>query len=107
MQNRDVLIAELIAETRTRAKTDLLTALEEKKVAASPINSVGEVFEDPQIKARGLRIEPQGIPGVRTPIVYATNELALDRSAPKLGEHNLEVRARGWDVLPQSRESLV
>lgn len=97
---RDILVPELSAETRALKKTTLLAALDAEKVAASPINSVAEVFEDPQIKARGLRIEPQGVPGVRSPIQFSENALALERTAPKLGEHTELVRANGWQLDP-------
>jgi crotonobetainyl-CoA:carnitine CoA-transferase CaiB-like acyl-CoA transferase len=94
--DRDALIAELEALTRTWAKADLLAALEAQQVAASPINAIGEVFEDPQIIARGMQIAPEGVPGVRSPIVFGELELALERTAPLLGEHNGLVRDRGW-----------
>lgn len=95
---RDILVPELSVETRAWKKATLLAALDAEKVAASPINSVAEVFDDPQIKARGLRIEPQGVPGVRSPIQFSENALALERTAPKLGEHTELVRANGWQL---------
>jgi crotonobetainyl-CoA:carnitine CoA-transferase CaiB-like acyl-CoA transferase len=95
---RDILVPELSAETRAWKKATLLAALDAEKVAASPINSVAEVFDDPQIKARGLRIEPQGVPGVRSPIQFSENSLALERTAPKLGEHTDLVKANGWQL---------
>ncbi len=96
--NRAALVAEIAAATRARDKAGLLAALERDGVPASPINSVAEVFDDPQIGARGLRIAPQGVPGVRSPIRFAHGELALERTAPKLGEHTDAVRAAGWAV---------
>lgn len=98
VQHRTELVADLMSETRKWSKTDLLAALEAQKVAASPINSVGDVFDDPQIKSRGLQIAPQGVPGVRSPVTFASNELALDRTAPKLGEHDALVRQSGWNL---------
>lgn len=98
VQHRATLVPILMAETRRWTKSDLLAALEREKVAASPINSVGEVFDDPQIQARQLRIDPQGVPGVRSPISFANNELSLDRTAPKLGEHTALVADKGWAI---------
>ena len=60
-------------------------------VPAGPINTVADLFADPQFKARGMRIEPQGTPGVRSPIVMSESPLALDRRSPKLGEHTAEI----------------
>ena len=38
-----------------------------------------------------MRIEPQGTPGVRSPILMSGNPLALNRRSPKLGEHQNEI----------------
>ena len=53
---------------------------------AGPINDLAEVFADPQVQARGMRIAPGGIPGVRSPFTFSDADLTLDRPAPKLGE---------------------
>ncbi len=52
---------------------------------AGPINTMDEVFADPQVVARGMRIDPEGVPGVRTPIKFSDADLALDRASPVLG----------------------
>jgi crotonobetainyl-CoA:carnitine CoA-transferase CaiB-like acyl-CoA transferase len=49
------------------------------------------LFDDPQFKARGMRIEPQGTPGLRSPILMSDNPLALERRSPTLGEHQSEI----------------
>lgn len=81
---RDELIGEINATLATWTKADILAALEAATVPAAPINSVGEAFDDPQIKARGMRIDPEGVPGVRGPWVFSDAELSQDRSAPVL-----------------------
>ena len=78
----------LMAATRKWTKADLLAACEDHGIPAGPINDMEEVFADPQVRARGLRIEPQGIPGVRAPIRFSDADLALDRPSPRLGEDN-------------------
>ena len=60
---------------------------------AGPINDLAEVFADPQTVARGLKIAPEGVPGVRSPLVFSDAALSLDRPAPALGEHDAELRA--------------
>ncbi len=82
--NRDALTAALETAMATWTKSDLLAALEAATVPAGPINAIGEAFEDPQIKARGMQIAPEGIPGVRGPWRFSDAELALDKSAPVL-----------------------
>ncbi len=38
-----------------------------------------------------MRIDPEGIPGVRSPIVMSETALSLGRRSPKLGEHEAEI----------------
>ncbi|AXC48511.1 CoA transferase [Paracoccus suum] len=83
--NRDALSATLGAATRGWQRADLLAGLEGAGVPAGPINDMADVFADPQVIARALRISPDGVPGVRTPIRFSDAELALDRASPRLG----------------------
>jgi len=92
--NRDAMTARLTKATRTRNRADLLSACEANGVPAGPINDLEDVFNDPQIIARGMRIDLDGVPGVRLPIVYSDADLDLTRPSPKLGEHNEEVLGR-------------
>ncbi len=89
--NRQEMTARITGATRAWAKADLLQACEDQGVPAGPINDLAEVFEDPQVQARGLKIAPGGLPGVRSPMTFSGADLALDRPAPKLGEHQVEV----------------
>ncbi|WP_172300351.1 CaiB/BaiF CoA-transferase family protein [Pseudoruegeria sp. HB172150] len=91
--NRDRLVALLSAETRKRSKADLLDGCEAEGVPAGPINDMGEVFADPQVAARGLRLELDGVPSVRPPFRFSEAEPKLDRASPKLDEHGDEIRA--------------
>jgi crotonobetainyl-CoA:carnitine CoA-transferase CaiB-like acyl-CoA transferase len=86
LAHRDRLIPLLTAATRTRTRADLLAACEEAGVPAGPINDLADVFADPQVIARGLRIAPDGVPGVRSPIRFSDADLVLDRPSPRLGE---------------------
>jgi crotonobetainyl-CoA:carnitine CoA-transferase CaiB-like acyl-CoA transferase len=89
--NRAAMTDALTRATRQRSKADLLAACEGAGVPAGPINDMAEVFADPQIVARGMQIAPGGVPGVRAPIVFSGASLALDRPAPRLGEHQDEL----------------
>jgi crotonobetainyl-CoA:carnitine CoA-transferase CaiB-like acyl-CoA transferase len=91
--NRAELTRLLSERTRTWTKADLLAACERDGVPAGPINSLDEVFADPQVVARGMRHELDGIPSVRTPIGFSDANLSLDRPSPRLGEHDADVRA--------------
>ena len=91
VQNREVLVALLAGKIAAWEKQAFLAALEKAGVPCGSINTVAEVFADPHVKARGLQIEPEGMPGVRTPLVFSESSLALDRASPRLGEHTEEV----------------
>jgi crotonobetainyl-CoA:carnitine CoA-transferase CaiB-like acyl-CoA transferase len=91
VRNRQRLTDLLTAATRTFSKAHLLAACEAEGVPAGPINDIAEVFADPQVLARGLRIAPEGLPGVRSPFTFSGAGLALDRPAPRLGQHQAEV----------------
>lgn len=87
VSHRDQLEALLCAKTQAWIRDDLLVALERAVVPAGPINTVADVFSDPQFIARDMQIEAQGVPGVRTPLKFSDASLKLDKRAPKLGEH--------------------
>lgn len=87
VKNREAMIDCLMAKTRQWTKNDLLAGCEEQGVPAGPINDMAEVFADPQVQARGLKIEPEGIPGVRSPFVFSDADLVLDQPPPRLGQH--------------------
>jgi glutaryl-CoA transferase len=87
--NRRVMVARLNGATAQRDKADLLAACEAVGVPAGPINTLDEVMVDPQIVARGMQIELDGVPGVRAPFKFSDADLALHRPAPKLGEDNV------------------
>ncbi len=89
--HRDVLVPLLAAAICHRHRDELLAALELQEVPAGPVNSLAEVFADPQVIARGMRIDFGQIPSIRTPIVFSDAQLALSRPAPRLGEHTAEV----------------
>ena len=84
--NREQMIDALMNKTRQWSKLDLLSACENEGVPAGPINNMQEVFEDPQIQHRGLQIDFDGIPSVRSPFRFSNASLKLDRPSPKLGE---------------------
>lgn len=84
--NAKALDAEIAAATAGWTKQGLLDACHAAGVPAGPINRLDEVFADPQVIARGLRVELGGMPGVRSPFVFSDAELALDRPSPIHGQ---------------------
>ena len=84
--NRPEMIRRLNDATRQRTRDDLLAACEDKGVPAGPINDMADMFNDPQVIARGMKIELDGVPGIRSPFKFSGAELALHSPAPKLGQ---------------------
>jgi crotonobetainyl-CoA:carnitine CoA-transferase CaiB-like acyl-CoA transferase len=89
----------LLTELTLKVTRDaLLSALEKQGVPAGPINTVADVFADPQVIARGMKIDlpapdakAGSIPSVRSPIVLDGKPMAADRPSPRLGQHTDEV----------------
>ncbi|MDQ1901828.1 CaiB/BaiF CoA-transferase family protein [Paracoccus sp. WLY502] len=84
--HRDRLVPMLSAATLRRTRADLIAAMEAAGVPAGPVNDVAEALSEPQIAARGLRVAPEGIAGLRTPIRFGRSTLTHDRAAPALGD---------------------
>ena len=84
--NRAEMISRLNEATEQRTRDDLLAACEAHNVPAGPINNLDDVMADPQVIARGMQIELDGVPGLRSPFRFSDAELSLRRPAPKLGE---------------------
>jgi crotonobetainyl-CoA:carnitine CoA-transferase CaiB-like acyl-CoA transferase len=93
---RETLVPLLAEATRAWRRDDLLAALRTVGVPAGPINSIAQVFDDEQVRARGMHIRPEGIDGVRAPFRFSESTLETSRTAPRLDEHGAEVRAGGF-----------
>ncbi|MGY2052996.1 CaiB/BaiF CoA transferase family protein [Methylobacterium sp. JK268] len=98
--NRAVLIPLIAHETRRHAKADLLDRLTAVTVPVGPINDLAEVFADPQVVHRGLRVdlpEPRArggsVPSVRSPIVIDGVPMVAERASPQVGDHTESVLA--------------
>jgi formyl-CoA transferase len=96
--NRGALIEVLAERFKERSRDEWLSALGDAEVPCGPINSIAEVFDDPQVRALGL-VETVAhptigdLPLVRSPLGLGTTPAATRRPPPLLGEHTLEVLA--------------
>jgi crotonobetainyl-CoA:carnitine CoA-transferase CaiB-like acyl-CoA transferase len=86
VKNREQLCLQLADRTSGISKVGLLGLLQAAGVPSGPINSVAEAITDPQIEARGLRIEVEGISGLRSPITFSRSNLSIGRPSPVLGD---------------------
>ncbi|HYR35453.1 MAG TPA: CaiB/BaiF CoA-transferase family protein [Burkholderiales bacterium] len=96
VENRAELTRLLGDVFRKRTKREWLELLEAAGVPNGPINDVAQVFEEPQVKARGVRIELEHpvagkLPMVASPMRFSETPLEYRRAPPLLGEHTEEV----------------
>ncbi|UIL28558.1 CoA transferase [Rhizobium leguminosarum] len=83
VRHREELTSMMEASTRLFKRTDLLADLACVGVPAGPINTVKDVFADPQVAHRKMAVENEGIPGIRTPIIFSGAMLIQHRKSPK------------------------
>jgi crotonobetainyl-CoA:carnitine CoA-transferase CaiB-like acyl-CoA transferase len=96
VEHRAALTAELDAVFATRTTRDWVAALEAAGVPNGPINDLAQVFEEPQVVARGLRIDlphptAGSVPMVASPMRFSGTPIEYHRPPPTLGQHTAEV----------------
>ena len=91
------MTAELSALTAGQTMHELMAALEAAGVPCGPVNTVDQVFDEPQAKHRGLEVTQARadlsapVRTVASPIRLSATPVAYDRPPPALGEHTDEV----------------
>ena len=108
IRNRSELIPLVRKIMKRRASRDWIERLEAAGVPCSPINNYKEVFEDPQVRHRGLKIEiphPAGVPSptVASPMRFSETPVEYGLPPPLLGQHTREVLG---ELLGMHREEL-
>ena len=103
VENRKVL-TELIQKIFVKKTTaEWLPLLEAAGVPNGPINDVAQVFEEPQVKARGVKLELEHaaagkIPLVASPMRFSGTPLEYRLAPPVLGQHTDEVLEKLLDL---------
>ncbi|MFM8547299.1 MAG: CaiB/BaiF CoA transferase family protein [Betaproteobacteria bacterium] len=92
VRNRDALVPILEVIIAARTGDDWIDALESAGVPCGPINNLTQVFDNPQVRARGMRqsIEREDsgpMELVTNPVRYSATPATLRRAPPRLGEH--------------------
>jgi crotonobetainyl-CoA:carnitine CoA-transferase CaiB-like acyl-CoA transferase len=111
VRHRDTLVPLLEGILKTRTKTDWLAALEAAKVPCGAINTLSEVFVDPQIQARGMvqqwhhPIKPD-LKLVASPMKLSRTPVRQDFAPPMLGQHTSEVLHEVLGLSPEQQGAL-
>ncbi len=106
VNNREEMIAILREIFPTRTKREWLDELERVGVPCGPINTIADVFADPQVRARELRLElPHptigSVPSVANPIKYSATPLAYAAAPPMLGADTEQVLHDALGLAPE------
>ncbi len=88
--NREVLLPQIQGILMTRTRDTWLAELEARGIPAGPINTLSEVFDDPQVKHREMRRTLKrgelDVPQVANPLRFDNRPAVSDRAPPRLGQ---------------------
>jgi crotonobetainyl-CoA:carnitine CoA-transferase CaiB-like acyl-CoA transferase len=96
VQNRAEITALLNAVFVKRTTKEWVKLLDDAGVANGPINNLQQVFEEPQVIARGMKIElPHAVAGkvslVASPMRFSGTPIKHEVPPPALGQHTDEI----------------
>jgi len=96
VRNRPILVPVVAEIMRTRTTRQWLEALEPAGVPVGPINNLAQVFEDPQVRARGMKVEAPHplagkVPMVASPMKLSATPVEHRTAPPTLGQHTDEI----------------
>ncbi|WP_064576591.1 CaiB/BaiF CoA transferase family protein [Cupriavidus gilardii] len=91
-RNREALIPQIAEAMLARTMTEWVERMEAANVPCGPIYDMEQVFEDEQVRHRGMQLSlPHGAgvqaPGLANPIRLSATPIQYERAAPTLGEH--------------------
>jgi crotonobetainyl-CoA:carnitine CoA-transferase CaiB-like acyl-CoA transferase len=116
VKNRSVLIPLIIDLMQTKATDWWLEQLNQKGIPCGPINNLDQVFSDPQVVHRGMKLElghssadhptTDGFASVKNPINLSITPPQYDRPSPLLGQHTNEVLSQVLQIDSAAIEAL-
>ena len=110
IKNRDRLDTELGNAVAAFDRERVIKLLEKAGVSCGPINDIAEVFNDPQVQSRGLRIDQQRsdnspISSTAFPAKLSETPAHYHSAPPLLGEHNDDVLRQWADLSDEAIEA--
>jgi crotonobetainyl-CoA:carnitine CoA-transferase CaiB-like acyl-CoA transferase len=113
VKHRDVLYPMLEELTRAHPRDHWVEGLSKLGVPAGPVNDIAQVFADPQVQARGMRIEMERagvaggtVPMIGNPIKFSRSPVEYRDPPPRLGEHTGQVLRDLLGLTPEEIEGL-
>jgi crotonobetainyl-CoA:carnitine CoA-transferase CaiB-like acyl-CoA transferase len=111
VKNRKILIPILEQTLQQRKSSEWMTLLEGADIPCGPINTLAEVFSDPQVESRQMRIELEHRRGgkialVGSPMKFSSSPVKYSQAPPILGEHNMEILGELLGLSEQERQKL-
>ncbi len=111
VKNRTELVPLLAERMATGARDHWLAALEAVGVPAGPINTLGQVYEDPHVLARQMKRElphPAAgkVPMAASPLKFSDSPVEYRRPPPMLGEHTAQVLAEKLGLSAEDIQAL-
>ncbi len=112
--HRKELIPLIRQVTVFRTTAEWVALLEQAGVPCGPINDLAQVFADPQVQARGLRLDlphplAGSVPQVASPIRLSETPVEYRKAPPVLGEHSeailQELLGLGFDKILSLRQA--
>ncbi|WP_111415021.1 CaiB/BaiF CoA transferase family protein [Billgrantia lactosivorans] len=98
VRHRLELVPIMVEITRRRTAAEWMALLGEIAVPCGPIQNIAQVFDDPQVKAREMKVDLESrhgpVPGVANPIKYSRSRIEYRKAPPALGEDTEAVLAR-------------
>lgn len=111
VRNRDELVRMLADVLRQRRVTEWVAVLEPLGIPVGPINDLAQVFEHPQVRSRGMRLDlphplAGAVPQVASPIKMSVTPPAYAAAPPLLGQHTAQVLRERLALSEQDLERL-
>jgi formyl-CoA transferase len=103
----------LFEVTKSKTQSEWVEGLSAVNVPCGPVNNLAQVFEDPQVIARGMKIDmalPDAKGGkvslVNNPIRFSRTQVRLDGPPPHLGQHSEQVLSELLNLSPEALAAL-
>jgi crotonobetainyl-CoA:carnitine CoA-transferase CaiB-like acyl-CoA transferase len=111
VEHRAKLIAQLLPYMKTRTTADWVDALEAAAVPCGPINTIDQVFENPQVQARNMKLQLTrqdgvSVPGVANPVVFSKTPNTYKNPSPTLGQGTDDVLSKLLGLGPEALKDL-